>query len=331
MGIPDGSIASTLMPIMFLDDPDIQIQPQAELSEFTTFRLGGTCEALIRCQTPNQLIKVIRHCHQNHWPFILIGGGSNLVVCDEGLDCYVIRYVTDTPIIERQDHDLIVSGSTPLDALAHFAVEEGLDGLICTTGIPGTVGGAIAGNAGAFGQQVGDVLKNVQLISPSGVFKKTGPESLDFRYRRSLLTETNDIVLSARFQLTPGHRAALQKKREEILSLRRAKHPDLTTHPCAGSIFRNIEPTSNAKQRQAAGWFLDQAGAKSLKVGGAVIFEKHANIIVKTDGCRAQDVFELSLQMSALVKKKFDIDLVREVRFVGRFRGMPDNVHTIMW
>ena len=154
---------------------------------------------------------------------------------------------------------------------------------------------------------------------------------LGFRYRHSNLKEREDIVLSARIAMVPGDREALLKERQEILALRHSKHPDLSTHPCAGSFFRNVEPTSKAERRQAAGFFLEEAGAKTMRVGGAVVFEKHANIIIKTDDCRAQDVYELSKLMHDAVLKKFKIDLVREVRLVGEFQGMPENLLGVMW
>lgn len=296
----------------------IPIIPQAKLCDYTTFRLGGPCRGLIQCATPAQLETAVKYCCEAQLSFILIGGGSNLVVSDQGIDCTVIRYVSEKPLIEREGNDLLVSGSTNLDTLALFSIEQGLEGLEYTSGIPGTVGGAIVGNAGAFGKQVGDVLKTVTLISPKGVRAKVGPETLDFRYRHSNLKERDGIVVAARFTLRPGNREKLLEERQNILNTRREKHPNLATHPCAGSIFRNIEPTSKAEKRQAAGWFLDQAGGKSLRHGGAFIFEKHANIIIKGQGGTAEDVLELSKMMAALAKEKFNLDLVREVRFVGR-------------
>jgi len=105
----------------------------------------------------------------------------------------------------------------------------------------------------------------------------------------------------------------------------------MSVYPCAGSFFRNIEPTSKAGKREAAGWFLEQAGALDLSSGGAKVFEHHANMIYKSQGCRAQDVYELSTQMTKAVKDKFDLDLVREVSFVGKFNGMPKDVQGIIW
>ena len=316
---------------MTLKASTIRAEKDVPLARYTTFRLGASCEGLIHCQSSQQLEEAIPCLVKENKKFILIGGGSNLVVSDEPLDCYVVRYCTDKPIIEQKGTTLTVSGSTKLDHLALFAAQRGLEGINCATGIPGTVGGAIAGNAGAWGKQIGDVLTSVELISPAGVKKTASAQDLQFTYRDSILKETGDIVVSAVLSLQQGDAKTLLEEREKILAERKAKHPDLRYEPCAGSFFRNIEPTSKAGKRQAAGWFLEEAGGKKLKVGGAIIFQKHANIIVKSEGCRAQDVYELSLQMTRLVKKKFNLDLVREVRFVGKFRGMPSTIQEIIW
>ena len=182
--------------------------------------------------------------------YIVIGGGSNLLVSDKGISCVVVRYFSETSLIEREGDDVIVSGSTLLDELPKFALSQGLEGINYASGIPGTVGGAIVGNAGAFGKQIGDVLVSVELLSRDGVKREAGVESLGFTYRHSKLKESGDIVLSARLRLTPGDKNKMQVERDEILNMRHEKHPDLNTHPCAGSFFRNIEPTSQAGRRQ---------------------------------------------------------------------------------
>ncbi len=309
----------------------MNIIPRAFLSEYTTFQLGGPCRDLINCEDPDQLESVVTNLFREGAPFILIGGGSNLVVSDTGVDCAVVRYVASSPLIEVDGDELIVSGSTALDDLVIAAIDEGLEGLNTCSGIPGTVGGAIVGNAGAFGKQVGDVLKSVTLLARDGQKLVKDAAYCGFSYRNSRLKETGDIVLGARFALKPGNRANLAKERAEILAIRHEKHPDLKTFPCAGSFFRNVEPTSSAGRRQAAGWFLEQAGGKDLRAGGAGIFPKHANIIVKGENCTAQDVHELHLQMKRIVKERFDLDLVREVRFVGEFAGKSPQIRDVIW
>ena len=319
------------MDLRSLESLGIVVCQETPLSDFTTFRLGGNCPALILCQSPEQIQKVISCLVFEDLPFLVIGSGSNIVVSDRGIDQYVVRYASEVPLIERDGHDLIVSGSTTLDALAQYAGEHGLEGLSDMNGIPGTVAGAVIGNAGAFGKQVGDVVTSVHVLDRGGRKFERLPAELGFSYRYSNLKKTRDIIVSVRFSLFPGDTDALQRRREEVLKIRREKHPDLSVFPCAGSFFRNIEPTSKAGKREAAGWFLEQAGALTMSLGGAKVFERHANMIYKSEGCRAQDVYELSRLMARAVKEKFGLDLVREVSFVGKFDDMPASVADIVW
>lgn len=300
----------------------------APLSKYTTFQLGGSCPVLIECHTPAELQQTIIDLNRTGSPFILIGGGSNLVVSDQGLDRTVIRYLSPQPIVRREGDDVIVAASTVLDDLALFCVEEGLEGLNYTTGIPGTVGGAVVGNAGAWGKQVGDVLSSAVLINADGTTKNVERDYFKYCYRHSYLKESNEIVSEIRFRLKKGDTLELARERAEILKMRAEKHPDLILYPCAGSFFRNLEPTSKAERRQAAGGFLEDAGGKDLKCGGAMIFPKHANIIIKGPGCTAQDVYDIHLKMMEIVKAKFGLQLNREVRFVGTIR---DEKHEGFW
>jgi UDP-N-acetylmuramate dehydrogenase len=299
----------------------MNVKPRALLSAYTTFQLGGPCNSLIECATPDELIQTVQKLKNEDTPFLLIGGGSNLVVSDHGLNTTVIRYVSSPPLIERNGNDITVAASTVLDDLALYCVDEGLEGLNYATGIPGTVGGAVVGNAGAWGKQVGDVFSSALILDEQGHIKTAGPDHFAFSYRHSRLKETNEIVVSVTFALKPGDPVGLAQERAEILKKRAEKHPDLSTHPCAGSFFRNVEPTSKADRRQASGWFLEEAGGKDLKVGGAYIFDKHANIIVKGPNASAQDVHDLHLKMIDAVKEKFGLQLNREVRFVGKFNN----------
>lgn len=309
----------------------LNIKNDQRLENYTTFRLGGLSRGIIECQNQEELITAVKSLNHAQEKFILIGSGSNVVVSDKGIDAFVIRYMSPKPLIQRNKHFITVSASTILDDLSLYCIENALSGLVFTSGIPGTVGGAVVGNAGAFGEQVGDIIETVTILNQAGEVKKVSQDYLQFSYRDSFLKKSGDIVIDVTFKLSDGNRDELQAKRVEILNIRHEKHPDLNVYPCAGSFFRNIEPTSKAERRQAAGWFLEQAGGKNLFCGGAKIFEKHANIIVKDKHGTAQDVFNLHNEMKQIVKNKFNIDLVREVRFVGQFDQMPNDVTEIIW
>jgi len=298
----------------------VNVVPRARMSDYTTFRLGGECPVLVDCPTADALTKLVRMLAEKGLPFMIIGQGSNLLVADEGIDWVVLRFCSKKPDIRFRRNQVEVSGNTLLDDLARMTGECGLGDISFCSGIPGTIGGAIAGNAGAFGRQISDVLETVRLLDPrSAVVREIAAGELDFSYRSSRLKQSGEIVLSAVLHLKPVASQDMKKERERILQLRREKHPDWRKIPCAGSVFRNIEPTSKAKRRQAAGWFLEKAGAKELRVGGARLYEKHANIIVAEPGATARDVFLLSEKMASAVKAQFGFDLVREIRLKGKF------------
>ncbi|NKB23154.1 MAG: UDP-N-acetylmuramate dehydrogenase [Kiritimatiellae bacterium] len=304
-----------------LKNVGVDVLSDALLSRYTTFQLGGPCSCVITCKTPEQLQRIVQGLSHDQNSFVVMGSGSNILVSDQGFQGTILRYVGDDPFITQRDDEVDVWGSTLLDDFAKYTSEQGLDGLMCCTGIPGTVGGGLVGNAGAWGEQIADLLVTVSLMDRSGETREVAPETLGFMYRSSFLQECDDIVVSAKFKLSKRDRYMLLEKRQEILQMRAEKHPDLQENPCIGSFFRNIEPTSKAGRRQAAGWFLNQVGAKKMCVGGACVFSKHANIIIKSKGCTAQDVYDLALKMKREVKEKFNLDLIREVRLLGVFDG----------
>lgn len=320
-------------------DPDLnavselgcEVEPQALLSQYTTFRLGGACRCLIKCSRPEQLEKIAAIVHERRLDFIIIGRGSNILVSDQGVDGVVIRYFSQNPIIRKEDTLLYASASTQTDDLVLFAAEQGLAGLNPLSGIPGTLGGAIAGNAGAFGVQISDFVRTVTVLNPQGSKRILSKGDLDFQYRHSIFKTNSDVILEACFSLSPGNKQELIKERQGILETRKQKHPDYMNEPTAGSFFRNIEPTSKGEKRKSAGWFLEQSGAKDLSCGGAQVYPKHANIIVCRDNGTAQDVYTLAQNMSEKVKKAFGLMLSREVRYVGKFHGMPKGINGLIW
>ena len=300
--------------------PNATLVRNAALRDYTTFKLGGACPALIDCPDAEALAETVKLLHGQPVGFIVIGQGSNLLVADAGMDSIVLRYCAeDAPDVEFDGSRVRVSGNTLLDDLARLSIGHGVGDLSFCSGIPGTVGGAIAGNAGAFGRQIGDVVESVRLLDGSGRQREVAGGDLGFEYRSSILKQTEDVVLGAVFKLQPEDIQTMEKERGRIMELRRAKHPDWRATPCAGSVFRNIEPTSAAERRQAAGWFLEEAGAKDFRVGGAHLFEKHANIIIADPGASARDVFDLTEKMVAAVQEKFGFKLEREIRLLGKF------------
>lgn len=300
--------------------PGVRCLAGARLADFTTFRLGGPCPYLLDCPASDRLPQVLAILRDVGARWRLLGGGSNVLVSDAGVDEIIVRHAADTPDIRQAGTELDVAAATPLDLLAHYCAEQGLDGLIFATGIPGTVGGAIAGNAGAFGEDLGGRLVSLTLLDAHGRIREVAPASCGFAYRQSDIPARGDTVLRARFRFARGNRDALLSERRRILALRRERHPDWRVLPTAGSFFRNVEPTSAAGRRQAAGWFLDRAGARSMREGGVRVFERHANILVKDrpDGTAA-DAHRLALRMAEAVRQMFGLVLTPEVRRWGAF------------
>ncbi len=292
------------------------------LTDYTTFRLGGPCCELATVADGAAAREVIRGWNAAGVPWRVMGGGSNLLVADRGIPEAVLRLCSVLPDCQREGEEICVSAGTELDALARFAVEEGLAGLGFASGIPGTVGGGICGNAGAFGSALGDRLARVEVLTRVGEKRGIAHEAMEFGYRSSSLQGTGEVVTRAWFRTTAGDRAVLKAERDEILAARREKHPDWRLQPTAGSFFKNLPPEKPGEHRRAAGKYLELAGAKQMREGGAQVFEKHANIVIAGEGATASDVARLAARMAEAVKKQFGFELEPEVRFWGEVGGV---------
>ncbi|MBF0593981.1 MAG: UDP-N-acetylmuramate dehydrogenase [Candidatus Omnitrophica bacterium] len=310
--------------LSFLTDAGINVTYNAPLAQFTTFKLGGPCKAMVECANAGHMTVAVLALRSLNIPFIVMGFGSNILASDNGVDVVIVRYTNNTPIIRQEGNTLIVDAATQLDALAEYAINAGLTGMTEFSGIPGTVGGAIAGNAGAYGAQISTPLINLTLLKPDNSVVTVSPDTLHFEYRDSAIKHCNDIILSATFTLSPGDTATMRAKRVETINTRETKHGRWQDTPCAGSFFRNVEPTSKADRRQAAGGIIEMAGARNLKIGGAHSYKNHANIITRDNGATAKDVFDLTKRIVEIVNQRSGINLVREVRLLGTFDGMGD-------
>ena len=298
----------------------VSIIKNALMSNYSSFKVGGICPLVIECNDQTDLSLVLKFLIKNKIKNKVIGEGTNLLVSDNGIDCVIVKFCFPrTDRIKIKQNYITVPAQLLLDNLVVKAVDNNLGDITFLSGIPGTVGGAIAGNAGAFGEQIGDILVDTEVIDVNGNIKKMTKKNLNFSYRSSYFKNSLDIILNASFKLKKLNQNEMIKKRDEILSLRFQKHPDWKKEPCAGSIFRNIEPSSAANRRQAAGWFLEQAGVKDFKEGKAFVYKKHANIIIAESGSTATDVYKLSERMKEAVLKKFNIELIREIQLLGSF------------
>jgi len=292
------------------------------LNQFTTFRLGGPCRQLVTASDATRVSEILRDWNASGIPWRVMGGGSNLLVADEGIPEAVLQVVTDNAEFIPVGGTVCVGAGFSLDRCSKLAADEGLAGLGFASGIPGTVGGGVCGNAGAFGAALGDVLQGLEWVSPEGEIHLLPREALEFGYRSSSVQETGGVITRVWFRLEQGDPKQLQSAREDILAVRKDKHPDWKGVPTAGSFFKNLPPAVEGGHRQAAGTFLEEAGANTMREGGARVFEKHANIVIADEGATARDVAVLTARMASAVRDQFSIELVPEVRFWGDFRGL---------
>jgi UDP-N-acetylmuramate dehydrogenase len=277
-------------------------------ANFTTYRAGGKAEVLVRPGSEEELIWLAGWCRANSVPFLALGRGSNVLVSDRGLPGVVA--LTERLGGIRQDANYIeAQAGADWDALARVSAEAGLGGLEKTSGIPGSVGGAVRMNAGAFGQEAFDRLVSIEILDALGARRTLRKTDLDYSYRR---VDGLDgcVVLSARFQFEPADPAVLMQDRSCVLAAREVKQPlDL---PSAGSVFKR-------PQGDYASRLIDAAGLKGRRVGGAAVSEKHAGFIVNEGGATASDIYALIGEVRAAVKEKSGVDLQLEQVLLGEF------------
>ena len=295
--------------------PSGAVEPNFPLSRRTTLRIGGPASWCVTVHTREHLVWLIRESIREGIPWFLLGGGSNVLFADRGFEGVVI--VNQLDKLPEEGGQVIEAGAgAVLMDLIRFAEAHCLGGFEKMAGIPGSVGGAIVGNAGAYGRCIGELIESVDLITEGGEIERANPDVLEFDYRHSKLKDRHDVVLSARFRLVDAARENLTGTIEEVLAVRAGKHPphDAAT---AGSFFKNLPPEEPGGKRVAAGLILDRAGAKGMRVGDAVVFQDHGNIVVNEGSATAREVLELTGKMKQLAYERTAIRLEEEVRRIG--------------
>lgn len=288
------------------------------LSEHTSFHIGGPARLFLSATSPGALAGILKAARGLGIDTLVMGGGTNLLVGDDGFDGLAVRLSLDDLEMDPDRNRAVVQAGFATADLVERTVAAGLGGLAFAAGLPGTVGGGLAGNAGCFGQTLAGALVRATVVSPAGeIISVSDLEWFQFRYRHSRLLTSGHVIAEAELRFETADREALEEETRKHIQLRREKHPAPGSRT-AGSYFKNLPPAKCGDRRQAAGWFLDQVGAKELRVGDAAVFEKHANIIVNRGRATARDVLTLAEEMRRRVRERFDIDLQPEVRFVGR-------------
>ena len=275
------------------------------LSGHTSFRVGGPCPVLCEPSSAEMAVSLINFAKKNNIPFIILGNGTNVLALDEGLQKVVIKIGDAMSSVKFTDNSTIsCSAGTKLVTLCMFALENSLTGLEFAYGIPGTCGGAVYMNAGAYGGEVKDVLKSITHLTPDGEIETIPAEKADLGYRHSIYKENECIILSAEFTLTKGDKAEIKATMDDIISRRKDKQP--LEYPSAGSTFKRPEG-------YFAGALIEQCELKGFSVGGAQVSEKHAGFVINKGGATANDITELISHIQSTVKSQTGVDLEPEV------------------
>ncbi|MCX7973492.1 MAG: UDP-N-acetylmuramate dehydrogenase [Candidatus Aminicenantes bacterium] len=288
------------------------LQTSVSLKEHSTFRIGGPADFFFEAYNLEELKQAVLFARDQKIPVYVIGGGSNILFADEGYRGLIIKNSSRGIKVFLESLEIEALSGTKLSELVDFAAQSGLSGLEFMAGIPGTVGGAVWGNAGAFGRNIGDILVSAY-IWEAGEERKVKRDFFDFGYRSSSLKKRRSLLLSARFKVEKETSETVQKRVNDILSLRRLKHPPAGT-ASAGSFFKNIFMPDG--QKIAAGLLLDQAGVKGLRCGDAQVYPRHANFIINLGQAKAADVLTLAAEMKGRVKEKFGLELEEEVIYL---------------
>jgi UDP-N-acetylmuramate dehydrogenase len=283
------------------------------LAPYTTFGIGGPADYFIRATDPESMVRALATARELELPCFILGGGSNILVADEGYRGLVIK--NDLLEIVRNEAQVTVGSGVVLNDLVDWAADRELAGLAFAAGIAGTVGGAIYGNAGCYGKEIGELVQEVTLVGPDGRIQIVDREYCGFTYRHSRLKETGDIVLTVTLQLEPGSREALNAEADEHRRQRAERHP--TSDCSAGCFFKNIEDPKAPHGKIAAGKLLEEVGAKDEREGGAAVHPGHANIIVNAGGASAANVLALARRLRRRVKEQFGYELAREIIHLG--------------
>ena len=282
------------------------IKENVPLSSYSTMRVGGPASYAAFPKNGNELSALIAEAHENKIRYIIVGNASNIVFSDRGFDGLVI-FTTAMRSVQWEGNSVIAECGASLTGLSAAATKKGLSGLEFAFGIPGTVGGAVYMNAGAYGSQISAVLTESTYLQGTDILQRTAEEHL-FGYRTSIYRSTDDIILSAKFTLTPKNSEEIVLQAQKNMDSRKSKQP--LEYPNAGSVFKRPEGAF-------PGALIEQAGLKGFRIGGAEISEKHANFIINRGGATADDILRLTEAVQKEVYRKFGILMETEIIYIS--------------
>lgn len=290
--------------------PENRVREEEPMRLHTTFRVGGPARFFVVPETSQQLRQVVRCCQEEEVAYYIIGNGSNLLVSDQGYEGVVIQIFREMNRIEVQGDKIKAQAGALLSAVAARALEAGLAGFEFAAGIPGTLGGACVMNAGAYGGEMKDVLKEVQVLTRQGEIITLQKEQLEMGYRTSRIAREQYIVLEAALELKRGKASAIREKMEDLKERRVTKQP--LEYPSAGSTFKRPEG-------YFAGKLIQDAGLRGFRIGGAQVSEKHCGFVINRDHATATEISQLIREIQMRVKENSGVELEPEVKRLGEF------------
>ena len=288
----------------------LEVRCDEPMAQHTTFKIGGPADRFLTVRTEEALTELMKALQTSALPYFILGNGSNLLVADAGYRGVVISLGGDFKSVSLEDDGCTIrcGAGVMLSALCKFAEENELSGLEFAWGIPGTAGGAVYMNAGAYGGEMKDVLVSASSVTANGEQKVFTAEELDLSYRHSVFSGGTDIITSLRVKLAKGNVEEIREKMSDLIGRRRDKQP--LEYPSAGSTFK-----------RPVGYFaaalIEQCGLKGVSVGGAQVSEKHSGFVINTGGATAQDVLDLIAHVQQVVKTQTGVSLETEVEFLG--------------
>ena len=279
------------------------------MSKYTSFKIGGPAECMVKIKTLEQLKSILKYTNENNIKLTIIGNGSNILVSDEGIKGIVVKIEIDNLEIDIQDKKAIITvgSGVKLGLLAQKCLKQEIAGFEFASGIPGTIGGAIRMNAGAHGSEMKDIVKTVTYVDRNGAVHKIESNQAEFEYRRSLFSHNDYIIVETEIELEKGNANEIKEKMTEYANFRKEKQP--IEYPSAGSTFKRGSDFITAK-------LIDECGLKGYQIGGAQISEKHAGFIINKNNATAKDVIKLMEYTKEQVYEKFGKIIEAEIEIL---------------
>ena len=285
--------------------PNDMIFRDEPMKNYTTFRIGGKADLLVKPKTYQQIAEIITLCKKYEVPYYVLGNGSNLLVSDEGYRGVIIHVYNQLADIKVEGNRIIAGAGAILSKVATVAMENSLTGLEFAHGIPGTLGGAVVMNAGAYNGEMKNVLISCEVMDEEGKVITLSKDELQLGYRTSIIQNKNYIVLRATMQLEKGEKENIKAYMKELMLRRKEKQP--LDKPSAGSTFKRPEG-------YFAGKLIMDSGLKGYQIGGAKVSEKHCGFVINTGNATCQDVVDLIRHIQKEVKRQFNVELKTEVK-----------------